>query len=196
MKKIKFIIMGILLPVGVFALIFSCQKDESNTLLNDIQSIPKNEKMAIARLTENNEIVHLFLQKDVQEFFSKESSAVYGSSSKNISNASLVFVEVKDDNKNDKDAELLYRIYNDESKVTETSISTVLTLEDGIYYAQVGRGAQTVSCTTSNSACTQEVNGCVPYGTLCTKCASGGICTRTVTEVNAMVISAIIRSAH
>ncbi|MDR2980065.1 MAG: hypothetical protein LBV02_06480 [Bacteroidales bacterium] len=41
MKKIKFIIMGIVLPVGAFVLIFSCQKDESNTLSTESVFIEK-----------------------------------------------------------------------------------------------------------------------------------------------------------
>ena len=186
-----------LMIVAIAFIFASCEKE--NPIMNDIKPIQKGEMVPIAKLTENNEIVHLFLQKDAQEFFSKESSAVYGSSSKNTSNTRLVFVEVKDNNKNDKEAELLYRIYNDETKVVETSISTVLTLENGIYYAQVGGGAgTTLSCTTSNRDCTQEANGCVPYGITCKPCSNTlAICTRTVFGVaNTMVISAVIGAAN
>ena len=184
MKKI--IINLIALFILTFAFfITGCKKEEV------ILPIQKSEMIPIAKLTDKNEIVHLFLQKDVQAFFSKGNSIF----SKGNPNEELVFVEVVDYDINDDEAGLLYRIYNSESGVIETSISMVVTFEGGIYYVPPGGGGTTVSCTTTS--CTQEVNGCVPYGTLCTPCKNGGLCTRTVTSgVNSNVISAILESIN
>jgi len=205
MKKIR--ILTILLVVTLVAgasIFYACEKE--NTILNDIPPTQISEKIAIAKLTKNNKIVHLFLQKDVQEFFSKENFDLHGISSKSTSDAELVFIEVIDNEKNGKEVGLLTRIYYGESNIIETTIiSSVLTLEGDVYYYApprdgndskatdatsktiVGGTASAVSCTTSDPKCVSDRNGCQPrilLGT-CTACTNGGTCTRTTTSVSA-----------
>jgi len=168
-----------------FAVIFAvigmvaCNKS-SDTALNNppIQKVtaePAIEKIPIAKLTDKG-IELLFLQRDVQECFAKENPG-----------ETLVFVEVQDDNKDGKDAGLLYRIYNEKEKVAETSISFVVTLEKGIYYAPTATSLQnaggvgaTITCTTDE--CASEQYGCWPDGGRCTPCLNGGKCTKTVSS--------------
>ena len=192
MKKL---LLALLVVVFIFA---SCEKE--NTTLNDIPSVPKGGKIAIAKLTENNKIEHLFFQRDVQEFFSKENPDLHGVSSKNISDAELIFIEVVDNEKNGKEVELLTRIYYGESNITETTmISSVLTLEGDIYYyappsddnvSKAIGAVSAVSCTTSDATCVGDKNGCQPrilLGT-CTACTNKATCTRTTSSYTASTL--------
>jgi len=169
----------------------ACNKS-SDTALNNppIQKAdvaPTIEKTSIARLTDKNEIELLFLQKDAQEFFAKENPG-----------ETLVFVEVQDDNKDGKDAGLLYRIFNENEKVAETSISFVVTLEKGIYYVPTATtlqyatefGAKSVKCSTTNEMCLYE-GGCVPTKDgKCKPCPKHGTCTQkggSLTELESAI---------
>jgi len=174
MNKIK-ILCAVIALVFVFG---ACNKSDTTDESQPIQKTTSQSKMIpIAKLTDRNEIEHLFLQKDIQEFFSKENSK-----------EKLVFIEIIDNEKNGREAGLLYRIYNKESNVTETTMIAVLTLEEGIYYyVPPGGGgdiiARSTSCTTSD--CSSESDGCVPshWTSACTPCNNGGKCTRTTSSV-------------
>jgi hypothetical protein len=177
--------------VGI--MINGCKR--KNAIVNDIPPIQKvteqDDMIPIAQLTDENEIKHLFLEKDVQEFFSKENP-----------DAKLVFVEVIDDEKNGDKTGLLYRIYYGKSNITETSLTLALTLKDGVYYyLQGGDGTQggsgsgwTTSCTTEYSA--NESDGCVPkvFG-VCTPCENGGDCTKTVSTATSKALTNAMRYA-
>ncbi|MDR0363540.1 MAG: hypothetical protein LBH92_00730 [Bacteroidales bacterium] len=154
---------------------------------NDLQSIQKttqNKMIPIAKLTDKNEIEHLFLQKDAQEIFSKENP-----------NAKLVFIEVVDYEKDGSTAGLLYRIYYEESNVSETSIISVITLiGDTYYYAVPGGGISIpkVICTTTD--CSDSSTGCQPQSDgSCSKCDLLGLgkCTRTSTSVTSKSLSGL-----
>jgi len=130
------------------------------------------------------------LQKDVKALFSNAKP----NSSKGNSDEELVFVEVVTNGENVEEAGLLYQIHDNGNNVTETSISFVITYEDGIYYVQVGGVGKTTSCTTKDCAST---GGCQPtYDSKCTPCNNGGECTRTTTNVISSVIEAVIGSLN
>ena len=184
MKKINYIT-TLLLIFAFF--ITGCKKEE--TILNDTKSIQQMimqnemiEMIPIAKLSEENEIVHLFLQKDVQDFFAKENP-----------NQMLVFVEVMDFEKNGKEAGLLYRIYNRGGNITETSMSFLgLVLKEDIYYLPIGTRAPvgfTTTCTTSD--CASETKGCMPnyYNCSCSPCANGGKCTRSTSNLRTATLT-------
>jgi len=185
----KLFLFSMVVTLGLVA----CNKDDA--VLDNAapkQKVLKQEEMIpVAKLTDKNEIELLFLQRDVQEFFNRENP-----------DEKLVFVEVQDDNKDGKNAGLLYRIYNANEKVTETSISFVVILEKGVYYAPVttlqyagGASGLTISCTTSD--CSYEVYGCIPYlGTSCTPCDNGGKCTKTTSDSFSYRLTALVRALN
>ena len=176
----KFINITLLLALPFLFFVTGCKKEDT------IESvIQKSEKIPIAKLTDNNEIEHLFLQKDVQTFFSTGNSDF----SKGNSDGELVFIEVIDDEKNGEDAGLLYRIYYGEHNVAETSIiNDVITFEDGIYYyALPGGGTSKTSCTTVDCA---SSSGCQPLtNSTCSPCKNGGKCERRTTFVTAIALA-------
>ncbi|MDR1199088.1 MAG: hypothetical protein LBK94_08795 [Prevotellaceae bacterium] len=182
-----------LMLVAIFAVvgivINGCKKKD--TIVNDIQPTQKiamqDEMIPIAKLTDKNEIKHLFLQKDVQEFFSKENP-----------DAKLVFVEVINNEKKGNEAGLLYRIYYGKRNVTETSLTLTLILQNNIYYYLPSGGGSgsgwTTSCTTKD--CASESDGCVPkMGGGCTPCKNGGDCTRTTSNVASIALTNAIHYA-
>jgi len=159
---------------------------------NDNQPIQKSERIPIAKLTDGNKIEHLFLQKDVKNFYSKGNADVQGYSLKNAPDTELIFIEVVDEGNDGEDIGLLYRIRYEEGTVAETSIiSSVLTLEENIYYyVPGGGGGVKVSCTTSD--CSGSDTGCQPQSdNTCSKCFWGGTCTRTVSTVTEKSIGPI-----
>ena len=160
------------------ALVFifgACNKNDMENSLQPLQTTTMQNKMIpIAKLTDKNEIEHLFLQKDVQEFFSKENP-----------NAKLVFMEVMDEEKNGKEVGLLYRIYYGESNITATSLTLVLTLEGGVYYyVPIGGGGYAVTTTCTTTECS-STTGCQPQSNnTCSTCPwPGAKCTRTTSSV-------------
>jgi len=162
----------------VIALIFTITSCNKSEIVNDsnqpiLTTTNPSGMVPIAKLTDANEIEHLFLQRDVQACFSRENPG-----------QKLVFVEVKDDGKNGLEAGLLYSIYYEENAVKETSIIPVITLRENIYYfvPPGGGSVSKTSCTTSE--CITETKGCQPnWNGTCTPCKNGGKCTRTTTLV-------------
>jgi hypothetical protein len=171
------------LTVIAAAIVFAgCNKIEETT--ND-GSLPlvkaaTTEMIPVAILTDDNKIEHLFLQSDVQEFFSTENPG-----------AELFFVEVVrygnviNDVNDSKSVELLYRVHYAESNVTETSIIPILTLKESIiYFVPGGGGVMKTTCTTSD--CVEKPTGCQPQSdNTCSKCGWPyyGKCTRSTTSL-------------
>ena len=150
--------------------------------------VQENEMISIAKLTAQNDIQHLFLQKDMQASFLDNQGG------------ELVFMEVVDDNKNGEEIGLLYRIYYKEQGVAVTTlIPSILTLKGGTYYYSPSDIAtyNKVSCSTSD--CTKHLTGCKPsWGSTCTSCPKKTQkCTRTVSNFcdEIELMSKIIRNA-
>ena len=182
-KNLLFMLSTVIALVFVFA---ACNK--SDDMMDNIQTVQKGEMIPIAKLTDNDIIEFLFLQKDVQEFFIKE----------NI-DKKLIFVEVIDNEKNGEKAGLLYRIYDVKNKVAETTINYGLTLVDNFYYLSPMKSSLSVTCTTSD--CASEQLGCIPDDFACTECANGGKCTKTVGSVmislaRSSVVNATVNATH
>jgi len=145
--------------------VIGCTKENNN------QPIQKSERIPIAKLTDGNKIEHLFLQKDVKEYFSKRNADVQGYSLKNAPDAELIFIEVVDEENDGEDVGLLYRIHYGEDNVTKTSIIFVLTLEGNIYYYKPDGGGGSHS-TCEGTGC--ESTECIPKATGgCTPCPWG-----------------------
>ena len=181
MKKITYTI-----TLLAFAFFFiGCEKEA----MIEQSVVQESEMIPIAKITAQNEIQHLFLQKDMQESF-KDSPEI-----------ELVFMEVVDNNKKGENAGLLYRIYNREQGVTTTTLMTsVLTLKGDIYYYDpLETCTSTISCSTSNTRCKKTEGACFPSGTTCTDCPwNGGKCiTRIAVPAPAvlMTITKTIRAA-
>jgi len=153
----------------VFAFFFiGCEKE----VIIEQSVVQENEMIPIAKITAQNDIQHLFLQKDMQVSFLDNQEW------------ELVFMEVVDNKKTGENAGLLYRIYNKEQGFTTTTLMTsVLTLKkDTYYYDPIKTQTTTVSCSTSNTKCKKAEGACFPSGTTCTDCPWGaGSCTRTIT---------------
>jgi hypothetical protein len=171
------IMKNILLLVVIAAVvsITGCNKNEEETLNNGmpLKSTIQSEMIPIAKLTEEGEIEHLFLQKDLQESYSKSNP-----------DAELVFMEVMDYDKNGKEVGLLYRIYHPKSRVAETTLIMAITLEENIYYFVPGGVGITTTCTTSD--CSGSSTGCQPQSdNSCSSCpwlTGGGKCTRSTSS--------------
>ena len=151
----------------VFAFFFiGCEKE---TMIEQ-PVVQENEMIPIAKLTAQNDIQHLFLQKDMQASFLDNQGG------------ELVFMEVVDNNKNGENAGLLYRIYNREQGVVTTTLMTsVLTLKgDTYYYDPIDTRGSTIMCTALNLACSVESKGCIPEFRNCTKCSNGAECYKTI----------------
>jgi len=184
----KFFLFSMVVTLGLVA----CNKNEmvldNNTPIQKTQM--QEEMIPIAKLNDKNEIELLFLQRDAQEFFAKENP-----------DEKLIFVEVQDDNKDGKNAVLLYRIFNEKEEVTETSISFIVTLEDGIYYAPSATTLQTttttkttVTCSTSSIVCQKEPGACQPKGLECTRCPGSITCTRGITNTTTTRVVEVVKS--
>jgi len=183
----------IILSISSLVLVFgACNKSDVDNVLPIEEATMQSKAAAIqtkmipiAKLTEKNEIEPLFLQKDVQAFFSKENPE-----------GKLVFVEVVDDKKFGNEPGLLYRIYYANNKTVETSIYFVLTSKERVYYISASSlGGRKITCTTSD--CSDEPQGCVPDSdTSCTKCSKIlHKCTKTVeSEVLADANMALTRT--
>ena len=157
-------ILGIVIAL---ALAFGgCNK--SDEMINNAQVTEQKVKIPIAKLTKENGITLLFLQKDAQEFFYKENP-----------DKKLVFAEVIDCEKDGKKAKLLYRIYDAKNKIAETTMCSGLILVDDFYYLPPSFVIK-VTCTTSE--CADEQLGCFPDDFACTKCGNGGKCTKTISN--------------
>jgi len=141
-------------------------QEETHTFTKDVVNM-----IPIAKLTDKYEIELLFLQKDAQEYFNKVNPE-----------KTLVFVEVVDDEEYEDEPGLLYRIYDESDKFSETSLVFALILNEGVYYFSSDLlNSRGISCTTSD--CSTEVKGCIPKGTSsCTPCKNGGKCTKTVSK--------------
>ena len=155
----------------VFAFFFiGCEKEA----MIEQPVVQENEMIPIAKLTSQNDIQHLFLQKDMQASF------------KDIQEGELVFMEVVDNEKTGENAGLLYRIYYREQGVAVTTLmSSVLTLKGDIYYCAPIEAnlSSTISCSTSD--CLNDKGACVPIvdngHKTCSACISPGKkCTRTI----------------
>jgi len=171
----KTILLALALTFTVFFI--GCNKEETTEPM-----VQENEMIPIAKITAQNDIQHLFLQRDMKEFFL------------DIQEGELVFMEVIDSNKNGEEAGLLYRIYNREQGVTTTTLMTsVLSLKGNIYYYDpIETRTTTVSCTTKD--CDQP-SGCAP--TMSGSCTTGcRHCTVTKTApLPDSFIADVIRNA-
>ena len=148
------------------------------------ENVVLSDMFPIARLTNANEIEHLFLQRDVQEYFASKNP-----------NATLVFVEVTEDGTNGQ-VGLLFRVYYEENNAVETSFSLVLNLVGNTYCLALpgsgggggmgggGASGNSVSCKTSDSDCVESTHGCTPWGdSSCNKCPkTADKCEKTVTN--------------
>ncbi|MDR3287774.1 MAG: hypothetical protein LBT27_10085 [Prevotellaceae bacterium] len=156
----------------------SCQKTSDMEDKLFVQKAPQQEeKIPIAKVTESGDIELLFYQKDVQEAFNKENSDL-----------KLGFVEVQDDSKTGKNAGLLFQLYDEKNGVKETSVSQILTFDDGVYYAppatslQNAGGGYSATSITCSTNCSWE-KGCVPKKSgntwICSE--SSCSCTKSIT---------------
>jgi len=185
MKKTTYTTMLLALAMTFSFFFTGCNKEE----MIEQPVVQETEMIPIAKITTQNDIQHLFLQKDMRESF-KDSPEI-----------ELVFMEVVDDKKTGENAGLLYRIYNREQGVTTTTLMTsVLTLKGDIYYYDPleTRGG-TITCSTSSNECSRSATDCIPKGTACTKCSSWTDtkpCTKSITApLPDSFIADVIRSA-
>ena len=177
--------------IGLLAITFAffngCKKEdtmENNNILLVQNTKMQSEMIPIAKLTDKKEIEHLFLQKDVQKFFSEERTE-----------EKLIFVEIIDNKELYDEAGLLFRVYNEKTNVSETTISFVLTLKDDVYYLVNNDLEKSKGLTCTTSECAHEVSGCVPRGTsYCSKCDNGGKCTKTVSLQTRRLFNALYNS--
>ena len=169
----------------------ACNKDDA--ALDNVapmQKSPMQEEMIpIAKLTDKGDIELLFLQRDVQEFFNRE-----------FPDVKLVFVEVYDENKNGKDAGVLFQVYYEKEKVAVTLINLSAILNDGVYFVSQKSmlSAKTPCCTTNNEQCALAMT-CKPKtdkcgNWSCPSCSNGGSCTKCNSNNTLAQVSTLCRA--
>jgi len=126
----------------------------------------------IARITDNNKIELLFLQKDVQELLKIE-----------FPDVELLYIEVYDNKPTDKISEVVlrYKIQDKEKNIMESSIEFSIYKKEKLYYyapyAQTTRGATTTcsGCTKGCEAVYKEYDD----EWYCTACEDSGTCKKS-----------------
>lgn len=160
MKKLFFF--AIVIAFGLVA----CNK--SDVALENVQKFDKEGYIPIAKVGNNGKIEHLFLQKDVQEAFKKETSFdVKRSDGEEFTDVELLYVDIYDEKFTDAGSEvaLRYKIQykGTEGLFREGSIEFSILKENNIYYVstttpQKTRAGGTITCTTNCDL--GEFSGC------------------------------------
>ena len=203
-KNINIIIIAI--AAICFIQFIGCDKVSDVVDQSTNNSTNTEKRIPVAKLTETNDIELLFLQKDVQKYLLEEMNIMQKNSGEELNNNAkkLVFIDVVDDNMDNAEAGLLYRIYDEDTKIVETSVSIILTLEDKTYYLQDDMDyLATAANTTCKSKDCANSGGCQPVGYYCSKCKKSdgkeGDCERTtssgLTNSVKMVMNALQNAA-